>query len=65
MNRSLQTILKRISAVALTLVLIVSAALGQADDTQVKAKAKLAFDVAKRFFSGEVIACRALFGKST
>ena len=50
MNRSLQTMLKRSSAVALTLVLTVSAALGQADDTQVKAKAKLAFDVAKRFF---------------
>ena len=50
MNRSLQTMLKRSSAVALALGLAVPAALGQADDLQAKAKAKLAFDVAKRFF---------------
>ena len=50
MNRSLQTMLKRSSAVALALGLAVPAALGQADDPQAKAKAKLAFDVAKRFF---------------
>ncbi|MEC8973756.1 MAG: tetratricopeptide repeat protein, partial [Verrucomicrobiota bacterium] len=34
----------------LTLALAVPAALGQADDPQAKARAKLAFDVAKRYF---------------
>ena len=50
MNWSLQTILKRMSATALALGLAVPAALGQAADPQAKARAKLAFDVAKRFF---------------
>jgi TolA-binding protein len=50
MNGLIITIVKHISAVAVAVALGLPVALGQTDDPQAKAKAKLAFDVAKRFF---------------
>ena len=50
MSRLVQTVLGRMPALGLALGLAVPAALGQAEDPQARARAKLAFDVAQRFF---------------
>ena len=50
MSQLVQSMVGRMPALGLALGLAMPATLGQAEDPQAKAKAKLAFDVAKRFF---------------
>jgi len=50
MSRLVQSMVGRMPALGLVLGLAVPVTLGQAEDPQAKARAKLAFDVAKRFF---------------
>ncbi|MEC8988019.1 MAG: tetratricopeptide repeat protein, partial [Verrucomicrobiota bacterium] len=50
MSQLVQSMVGRMPALGLALGLAMPATLGQTEDPQAKAKAKLAFDVAKRFF---------------